>query len=158
MTHRKLSGFLGLLFVAALAGCEGSSPSAPTLPSTPSTPAPQPTVRPTPGRPAMLDVTLSGVVFELTPSGRAPIEGATLHCGACGAETHAWAYTDSNGFYEFIGVWPDGLPVTVIWVDKDGFGDPPGLPTPGLPRPYGPGSRAVTIHGDTRFDIELVRR
>ena len=154
MTHRKLSGFLVLIFVAALAACEGANPSAPTLPST----SPQqPTARFTPSIPVMLDVKLSGVVFELTPSGRAPIEGATLHCGACGAETHAWAYTDSKGFYEFIGVWPDGFPVTVIWVDKDGFGDPPGLPTPGLPRPYGPGSRAVTIDGDTRFDIELVR-
>ena len=154
MTHRQFSGFLGLVFVAALAGCDGGSPSAPTLPSTP----PLPPTIPTRIIPGMLDVTLSGMVFELTPSGRAPIEGVTLHCGACGAETHAWAYTDSKGFYEFIGVWPDGFPVTAIWVDKDGFGDPPGLLTPGLPHPSGPGWRAVTIDGDTRFDIELVRR
>jgi hypothetical protein len=153
MTDRKQSGFLVLVFAAGLTGCDGTSPSTPTGPSTvPS----QPILRPAPSAPAMLDVTISGMVFELTPSGRAPIEGVTLHCGACGAETHAWAHTDSKGFYEFIGVWPDGFPTTVIWVDKDGFGDPPGLPTPGLPHP--PGWRAVTINGDTRFDIELVRR
>ena len=105
----------------------------------------------------MLDVTLSGMVFELTPSGRGPIEGVILHCGTCGAETHAWAYTNSEGLYEFIGVWLDGFPVTTIWVEKDGFGDPPGLPT--QPQPFGgPGSRTVTINGDTRLDIELVRR
>jgi len=106
----------------------------------------------------MLDVTLSGVVFEPTPTGRAPIEGVTLHCGACGAETHAWAYTDSEGRYEFIGVWLDGVPTTSIWVGKDGFGDPPGLPTSGLPHRFGLGWREVTIDGNTRFDIELVRR
>ena len=155
MTNRKRSGFLVLLFAAGLTGCDGTDPSIATGPSTV---PPQPIVRPAPSAPAMLDVTISGMVFELTPSGRAPIEGVTLHCGACGAETHAWAYTDSKGFYEFIGVWPDGFPATVIWVDKDGFGDPPGLPTPGLPHPSGPGWRAVTIDGDTRFDIELVRR
>ena len=155
MTHRKLSGFLVLVLVAALAGCDGASPSAPTLPSTP---PPPPTATRTRSIPTMLDVTLSGVVFELTPSGRAPIEGVTLHCGACGAETHAWAYTNSKGHYEFIGVWLDGSPATDISVEKDGFGDPPGRPTPGLPHPYGPGWRTVTIDGNTRFDIELVRR
>ena len=66
----------------------------------------------------MLDVTISGVVFELTPSGRAPIEGATLHCGACGVETHAWAYTNSQGRYEFIGVWLDGSPATSISIEQ----------------------------------------
>ena len=79
-------------------------------------------MRSAPSAPAMLDVTISGMVFELTPSGRGT----------------------------------DGFPATVIWVDKDGFGDPPGLPTPGLPHPSG--RRVVTIDGDTRFDIELVRR
>ncbi len=153
MTNTKQWGFLVLVFAAVLTGCDGTNPSTPTGPSTvPS----QPIVRSAPSAPTMLDVTISGMVFELTPSGRAPIEGVILHCGACGAETHAWAYTDSKGFYEFIGVWPDGFPKTTIWVEKDGFGDPPGLPT--LPQPSGPGSRTVTIDGDTRFDIELARR
>jgi hypothetical protein len=139
MMHRQLSGILVLVFVAAVAGCDGASPVSPTF---------------TRSSPVMLDVTLSGMVFELTPSGRAPIEGVTLHCGACGAETHAWAYTNSEGLYEFIGVWPDGggSPKTSISVGKDGFVDPPGLPTPD------PGWRTVIVDGDTRFDIELVRQ
>ena len=155
MTNRKRSGFLVLLFAAGLTGCDGTNPSTATGPSTF---PPQPIVRPAPSAPAMLDVTISGMVFELTPSGRAPIEGVILHCGACGAETHAWAYTNSEGLYEFIGAWLEGFPATTVWVGIDGFGDPPGLLTPGLPHSSGPGWRTVPIDGDTRFDIELVRR
>ena len=155
MTHKRFSAYLVVVFVAALAGCDGASPTTPTLLSTP---PPQLTARFTPSSPVMLDVTLSGVVFELTPSGRAPIAGVTLYCGTCGAETHAWAKTNSEGFYEFVGVWPEGFPTTSIWVGKDGFRDPSGLRTPGLPQSSGPGWRAVTIDGDTRFDIELIRQ
>ena len=46
-------------------------------------------------------------------------------------------------------------PNTVVLVAKEGYEDPPGLTYP----PYhSPGAREVTINGDTRFDIELVRR
>ena len=147
MTNRKQSGFIVLVFAAGLTGCDGTNPSTPTGPSTV---PPQPIVRPAPSAPAMLDVTISGMVFELTPSGRAPIEGVILHCGACGAETHAWAYTDSEGVYEFVGVWPDGCPQPSL-VEKARVWRPSGLPTRGLPQPSRPGSRTVTIDGDTRL-------
>lgn len=44
-------------------------------------------------------------------------------------------------------------PIAVGYCNKD-YEDPPGLPAVG----NGPGCRAVLIEGDTRFDIELVRR
>ena len=63
---------------------------------------------------------------------------------------------DSNGFYSFTGVWNAGVSATPIWVRKDGSTDPVGFAT--LPNLPGPGWRAVSVSGDTRFDIELARR
>ena len=105
----------------------------------------------------MSEVTLSGLVYEVTPAGVIPIEGVAVYCEPCGVETHTWVYTDSNGFYSFFGVWLDGVP-TRLNVGKNGFVDPPGLPQTTWPNPSGPGWREVKITGDTRFDIELVRR
>jgi hypothetical protein len=48
------------------------------------------------------------------------------------------------------GVWLSGQP-TPLLVAKDGYGDPAACP-PGF------SCRAILINGDTRFDIELVRR
>jgi hypothetical protein len=99
----------------------------------------------------------------LTPTGRIPIAAAVVYCELCGAETHTFATADGNGFYHFSGevakgggVWvvPGVLtPIAVGPYNKD-FEDPPGLPATG----QGPGWREVLIEGDTRFDIELVRR
>ena len=70
---------------------------------------------------------------------------------------------DDNGFYHFSGdfasgggVWvTPGIPTDILVgpYNKD-YEDPPGLP----PSRRGPGWREVLIDGDTRFDIELVRR
>jgi hypothetical protein len=89
------------------------------------------------------------------------IEAVPVYCEQCGAETHSFAYTDANGEYVFPrGVWTEGRPSfpVRIFVVKNGFKDPPGLPTPTAPNPSGPGWREVVIQGDTRFDIELIRR
>lgn len=61
-----------------------------------STPSPPP-LAPVTNR--MADVTLSGVVYELTAAGTVPIAGAAVYCEPCGAETHSWSETDGNGFY-----------------------------------------------------------
>jgi len=108
-------------------------------------------------------VSLSGVVYELTPTGRTPIAGAVVYCEPCGEETHSFAYADEKGFYHFSGdlatgggVWvAPGVPTPIVvgYYNKD-YEDPPGLPMTSR----GPGWREVLIHGDTRFDIELVRR
>ena len=163
MRHRALGGVLVLAL--GLGGC-GNSDS-PATPLTPSPPPPQAVV-PAPGPGSWLrdytltGVSLSGVVYELTATGRTPIAGAVVYCEPCGTETHTFAYADDNGFYHFTGdlargggVWlVPGVPTSIAvgYYNKD-YEDPPGLPVG-----HGSGWRAVLIDGDTRFDIELVRR
>jgi hypothetical protein len=155
MTPRLRSAFVLSALVMGLAGCSDAPP--PYVPTAPSAPV---SARPSP-EPAVYvsDVTLSGVAFEETPTGRAPIEGVRVYCEPCGAETHSDAYTDSNGFYSFTGVWidPAHFP-TRLWISKDGYIDPPGLPKTTPPNPSGAGWREVVINGDTQFDVQLVRR
>jgi hypothetical protein len=155
MTHRIRSAFVLSVLVVGLAGCSHAPPPyAPTAPSAPvpARPSPDPAVY-------MPDVTLSGVAFEETPIGRAPIERVWVYCEPCSEETHGGTYTDSNGFYRFTGVWidPAHFP-TRIYISKDGYGDPAGLPTPTPPNPSGAGWREVVINGNTQFDVQLVRR
>jgi hypothetical protein len=165
--HRTL--VLGSVLVLALGfgGCGGSD-----SPATPLTPSPRPpqtvVAAPAPGPwfppgHTLRGVSLSGVVYELTPTGRTPIAGASVYCEPCGEETHTLATADDNGFYHFSGdlatgggVWlAPGVPtfISVGHYNQD-YEDPPGLPRMG----HGPGWREVLINGDTRFDIELVRR
>jgi hypothetical protein len=155
-THR---GILILTLAAGLAGCDGSAFRVPTAPSI-TTPTPAVTT-PTGARQwpsgTLLDVTLSGTVYEMTPVGRVPIEGVTLYCELCGADTHTWAYTDSTGVYRFTGVWVDGTP-TSVHIGKDGYEDPAGVPRPTPPNPSRAGWREVMVSGDTRFDVQLVRQ
>ena len=167
MRHR--ASVLGGVLVVALGygGCGGSD--SPATPLTPSPLPPQAVVpAPAPGSgfpPGDLrGVSLSGVVYELTPTGRMPIAGAVVYCEPCGEETHTFADADANGFYHFSGdlangggVWlTPGIPTEIAVggsYNKD-YEDPAGLP---LSR-RGPGWREVLIDGDTRLDIELVRR
>ena len=137
-----------LVFVslAALSACDSGRPwSTPTAPS-PSTP----TVTATPPG----AYTISGVVFEVTAAGRTPLD-ADLYCDSCGEVGigHTFTHTDANGFYTFTGV---SAGVNPVLVSKEGFQDP-------LGERLGSGSppwyrRQVTVVGDTRFDIELVRK
>lgn len=161
-TIRMRTAIASLVLSQAVMGC-ASSPTAPSAPSTPSVTV---VAGPTPAAPvsALTDATLSGTVYELvdgSPVQRRGVEGVSVYCEPCGESTHNFANTDANGEYVFPrGVWKDGrasFPIA-IFVRKDGYGDPPGLPTPTPPNPSGPGWREVVINGDTRFDIELVRR
>jgi hypothetical protein len=138
-----------------LAACNGGTPQSPTTPSTLKPPPPAPPGGVTLG--VLRDYTLSGVVFEMTPTGKMPIQGVDVYCEPCGAETHSWSTTDENGFYSFTGVWNAGVFATPISVQKDGYTDPGGVETT-PPNPQGPGWREVMVNGDTRFDVELVRR
>ena len=90
--------------------------------------------------------TLSGVVFEVTASGRVPVEGVQVYCDAC---FHDFQSTDANGQYLFESASNGAL---ALLVDKPGYvlaGSQPG-----------PRSDLIiaTVEGNTRFDIELVRR
>ena len=110
--------------------------------------------------------TLSGVVAEQTSAGLVPVAGVRVEeysmpcdqrvtgCVGFGGGEIAIVQsttTDKNGVYSIPGLYPGDN--NFIWAAKDGFQDP--YP----PRPEASeGGQAVTIDGDTRFDILLVRR
>jgi len=159
--HRTLLPSGVLMLALGLGGCGGLDSS--RMPSSPS-PLPPQALIPAPSASrfppgTLTGVSLSGVVYELTPTGRKPIARASVYCELCSEETHALATADDNGFYHFSGdlatgggVWlSPGVPTPILvgYLNPD-FEDPPGLPRPGW--------RDVRVDGDTRFDIELVRR
>lgn len=151
MRHGATARVIAAL-AAGLAGCEGGGPSSPTAP------ARQVQQQPTPSSAVTLSgMTLHGFVTEATATGEAPIAGVTIYCDACGADGHTGLSTDANGYYSFSGdvssgggIWVAAGASITLWVVKEGYRDPPGLPTE-------PGWRSVSISGDTRFDITLVR-
>ena len=155
-----------LLLGVGLGGCGTSDPPATLLTPSPLPPqaaAPAPAPRPSFPPGTLSGVSLSGVVYELTPTGRTPIARAVVYCELCGEVTHTFATADDHGFYHFSGDLAKGggvwvvpgvpTPIAVGYYNKD-YEDPPGLPAVS----HGPGWREVLIKGDTRFDIELVRR
>jgi hypothetical protein len=81
--------------------------------------------------------TLSGVVTEVTAEGPMPVEGVSVYRGVI----TGWRLgtTDKNGFYEIRGLF-DG--VEQVEAIKEGFGS---------------AKNSISIKGDTRFDIQIVR-
>ena len=159
-----MRAIVAITLAFSMCACNGGTPF-PTSPT--ATPPPNGPLPPTPGSGsatlALRGVSLSGVVYEMTPTGRVPIAGATVYCEPCGEDTHTFASADEKGFYHFSGdlsrgggVWvADGVPTPIaVGPYNKGFEDPPGMP----PLRQGPGWREVLIDGDTIFDIELVRR
>ena len=114
----------------------------------PTSPSPAgPTAPPAP----VLTYTLSGVVFEMTEMGRTPIQQVSVYCDSCGDPLgHTFSDTDANGFYSFSWTANGNTPLIVR---KDGY-------RLAAASPDGPvnGWIVAAVHGDTRFDIELVRR
>jgi hypothetical protein len=164
MRQRTLLPWVVLALALGVGGCSGPDSS-----PTPLAPSPLPPQLVVPVPPAasfppgtLTGVSLSGVVYELTLTGRKPISGAIVYCELCGKETHTFATADDNGFYHFSGdlgagggVWlTPGVPTPIIV----GFYNPDFEDPPGLPARQGPGWRNVLINGDSRLDIELVRR
>ena len=84
--------------------------------------------------------TLSGTVTEATQTGLTPIENASVY--RLDEEESGWdqTTTDRNGFYQIDGL-TDGSRVTGF--TKDG---------------YQRVEQALPIHGDTRLDVQLIRR
>ncbi len=118
--RKRLSVAVSL--AASMWACNGS----PTAPSAP----PVPPTRPT--------STLSGLVFTVTPTGLAPVDGARvrLEIGSFRLDTT----TDQNGLYTLSGLY-DGI--SSVLTSKDG---------------YDTDTRQLTISGDTQLDIRVVRR
>ena len=117
--------FVAIVLALSMCACHGGTPfpTSPTTTTPPNVPLP-----PAPGFGAatltLKGVSLSGVVYELTPTGRTPIAGAIVYCEPCGEETHTFATADDNGFYNFSGdrargggVWvAAGVPTPSPWV------------------------------------------
>lgn len=84
--------------------------------------------------------TLSGVVTQVTTAGLVPVENAELW--RLDEEQSGWDHTatDKNGFYQIHGLSDGSRRATLI---KDG-------------QQFEQGT--VTVHGDTRFDIQLSGR
>ena len=110
--------------------------------------------------------TLSGVVSEATSAGLVALQGVRVHVESMPCDQIVpgcvgfgdpigilqTAMTDKNGFYSIPSLYPGKN--NFIWADKDGFDDPFPAHYPENPE----GGQAITINGDSRFDIQLVRR
>jgi hypothetical protein len=147
---------VAIALALSLCACNAVLP----LPTSPTTTPPSGPAPPTPGvGPRLVDGSIAGLVFEITPEGPRPVTDVELYCDACGKDGHSYAYSDADGRYAFTGgVWitPGGRP-TLLRVHKGGYGDPESTPR-SANTPSGTGWREVLIDGDTIFDIELVRR
>jgi hypothetical protein len=100
----------------------------------------------------MVSHTLSGVVFEMTAAGRAPVEAVEIYCDSCGSpDGHTSVYTDADGFYSLAWTMDGQHPLFVTKAGYDIF-DPTGTLRDGF------GRITATVHGDTRFDVQLVKR
>jgi hypothetical protein len=156
MTNTKCAGILVAVLAAGLAGCD----SLPTQPK--GDEGPVITVLPPTPAFVVADVTVSGVVYEDTANGRVPIAGVLI------ANGEGWSgLTDADGFFSFKPVWVCPCPVqpmvpagtTSLWVGKEGYTDPEGLPVSRFGPPYdSPGYRDVAIDGDMRVEFRLVKR
>lgn len=94
--------------------------------------------------------TLSGMVFEETPTGRAPVADAYVYCDSCGSpEGHTVVYTDANGFYSLAWAYNGANPLFVTKADYE-------IADPRLRD--GTGRVTPMVRGDTRFDVPLARR
>lgn len=94
---------------------------------------------------------LSGVVFEITGGGAVPVEGSHVYCDSCGDGGHSSVETDSEGHYAFPAVYNGDTPIII---SKAGYA----VVAPIRTLQDGSGMKNVTVNGDTRFDVELVRR
>ena len=161
----------GCVVAAALvvvAGCSGASlPVSPTAPNVASTAGTPSAPLPAPGSPppwaygpqyVLAPSSLAGVVFEVTSAGAVPIPEASVYCDACGQLGHTWKATAPDGSYSFSGdialgggVWVRS-DQAVYLVEKAGYKDPVGAGG------RTPGWRDLTIRGDTRFDVQLMKR
>ena len=160
MNFRTPIRVLVLVSALPLVDC-GSATEVPTAPSQTQLPVPPATANSDPAF-HVTEATLSGVVFENTPSGRVPIQGVDVLNGEGGATT-----TDAKGAYSLRPLWVCPCAAqpwveagtTFLWIRKEGYGDPAGTPASVFGRGTTlPGTRDVKVEGDTRFDIELVRR
>jgi hypothetical protein len=169
MTRTRTGIVLLALAQGLAAGCSASGSPVATAPTVGFTTQ----LAPYPNHLTLIGVSLFGVVSEMTPTGRQPVEGVVVYCVTCGKSRFTATHTDGNGYYSFSGdlsrdggVWVQAGFTNPLYVSKAGYLDPEGRTAPSWAE-YGDESsqesdeaawREVTIDGDTRFDVELVRR
>jgi len=149
MRHSKQTGLPLLVSAGTIVGCIILASGCDGRASIPGSIAPTPTPAPRPAPPTAETYNLSGVVFEMTAEGRVPIEGVEVYCDSCGSPVgHTWVSTDAKGFYSLS--WAENG-VHRLYVTKAGYQifDPAGVVRDQID---------ASVHGDTQFDIELVRR
>jgi hypothetical protein len=135
MKHFFVVVSVAVLMSACNSGRLVSSPTGPS-PTAPISPPAQPST-----------YAVSGVVFEVTPSGRVAVEGVLVEDVSCDplhiscADVVQTATTDLNGFYRLSGL--SGSQVHFLWLSKEG---------------YRADEQSATFATDTRLDIELVRQ
>ena len=153
-TQRRASAVVAAMVLATLVlACSDDTtpnPIAPTLPQTPSTPTP-------PSPPSIY--TLAGVVFEMTSAGNIPVEGVTVYCDPCGPPIgHSSRETGADGVYSFDGAGGVAAGGIQLLLHKRGYV----LPNqPDMSGPSGDswmGIVTVTVAGDTRFNIGIIRK
>jgi len=137
---KRLSAILISAVLSSACDGAGRPPTAPGVPvAGPAPPAATPVVT----------YTLSGTIFEVTPTGRVPIQGVGVYCDGCGGpEGHTQTYTDADGLYSFEWSRNGATPLLVGKAGYDVVGQ--------VLNAYG--AIVATVNGDTRFDIELARR
>jgi hypothetical protein len=148
------------VLVLAVSGCGGTDPSPIIAGPSPVPPVVVPSPPVSPGADWLAGYTLtaaslSGVIYESTPTGHAPIPFAVVYCELCGEMTHTWATANTDGVYRFPGDLATG---GGIWLR-------PGQKTPVMvagvnfsTETWAGRQLYVLIDGDTRLDVELVRR
>ena len=144
-TRRRLTAaVVALLLVVALAACDRTSTSLP--------PAPTPLPPTSPPVPVTGPYVLSGLIFELTPTGAVPIADAEVEVAVCPGQVHdnyTQSRTDDAGTYRAAGLCAG---TTYLWVGK------PGDRVNRKDAPQCDGDCVyVYLTRDTRFDVELVR-
>jgi hypothetical protein len=102
----------------------------------PTATAPTPTTAPAPTPAPVSTFALFGVVSEVTANGVMPIEGVQVE----EYHRHQFSTTDANGFYHISGVSVGSLGVGF---EHEG---------------YQSSRSIVNVNGDTRFDIQAIRR
>lgn len=145
---RHLPVVFSVFLAIGTSGCGSSTgPTAPTAPPTAAVPP-----APVPPPVSQATYTLSGVVSELTAAGKVPAEGVQLYCDSCGSPVgHTFTSSDADGFYSFS--WAqNGVHPLFVW--KDGYDviDPTDRLADGT------AVKSATVDGNTRFDIQIVRR
>lgn len=146
---------IAILLATLVVAC--GSDDTPPIPMAPT--APQPPATPTPPPPAATLYTLAGVVFEVTSAGNVPVEGVEVYCEPCGPpDGHSLRQTGAEGVYSFDGAGGVAAGRIQMLVAKRGY------VLPNQPDMSGPdglgwmGSVTVPVSGETRFNIEIIKK